>query len=786
MAITLRDTKGTALTHGEVDLNFSSYFYTASLSGQVLSLIYPSSSFSAIPSMSITLPSASKWSDISGGGITRNSTVEVTGSFNNSGSISIVGNLTNGNSQLIALNSSHAQGDTTIASGSFSHTEGNRTVATGSYSHAEGESSQAKGDSSHAEGKQTTTIGEHSHAEGNVTVAFGTGSHAEGNGTIASGSHSHAEGLGTITSGLYQHAQGQYNISSSAQSAFIIGNGISDGSRSNLVFASGSQFEITGSLNVTGSLLINGVSVGAQVNDAAIGVKGIAALASTSDVTAGTDATTIVTPATLRAVYGTLDSNTSLGSSNDKYPTQLAVKTYVDALAVGLLNDRGNHDASSNTFPASGGSGTAGAIMKGDIWYISIAGILGGTSVAIGASVRALVDSPASATDWDIIDAGLGITPENILNKTGSIDTQTTDDKYPSVKAVKTYVDTAAVIRVSGSSLYSNNPATTQFSTTGSIFFGSGSGMNATVANESTFLGTQAGQGATNANKSNFLGRIAGLGATSANNSNFIGNQSGWNAISASTSNFIGTSAGYQAISASNSTLIGFQAGANVGGGSIGSNNIIIGTNLTLPAQQKDSINLGGIIFATGSYSDTTSNIFSGSMPNAKVGIATSTPQFTLDVSGSTRTTNGLTVTGSLLATGSLTLTGSLGISGSITHTGGYVITGSARSQVITVGVSSNTASINLALGNFFSVTLTGGPSTVTHISASNIQPGQTANLRIIQSSSPFGTASFSPAFKQPSGSAYTASAVASAVDVLSFISFDSTSLYATAIKNLI
>jgi hypothetical protein len=53
--------------------------------------------------------------------------------------------------------------------------------------------------------------------------------------------------------------QGQFNIASSAQSAFIVGNGGNIASRSNLIFAAGSQVEITGSLTVTagitGSLL---------------------------------------------------------------------------------------------------------------------------------------------------------------------------------------------------------------------------------------------------------------------------------------------------------------------------------------------------------------------------------------------------------------------------------------------------------------------------------------------------------------------------------------------------
>ncbi len=41
-----------------------------------------------------------------------------------------------------------------------------------------------------------------------------------------------------------------------------------------------------------------------------------------------------------------------------------SAKSYADGLVVSLLDDRGNYDASSNTFPSSGGSGTAGAILK--------------------------------------------------------------------------------------------------------------------------------------------------------------------------------------------------------------------------------------------------------------------------------------------------------------------------------------------------------------------------------------------------------------------------------------
>lgn len=131
------------------------------------------------------------------------------------------------------------------------------------------------------------------------------------------------------------------------------------------------------------------------------------------------------------------------GASDVKYPSVKAVKTYADGLVVGLLNDRGSFNASVNTFPATGGSGSAGAILKGDLWFISVAGTLGGVSVPVGASVRALANSPGqTSTNWNILNVGLGYTAENVLNKSTNVVTDATSNaKYPSVKAVKDYVD---------------------------------------------------------------------------------------------------------------------------------------------------------------------------------------------------------------------------------------------------------------------------------------------------------------------------------------------------------
>jgi hypothetical protein len=137
-----------------------------------------------------------------------------------------------------------------------------------------------------------------------------------------------------------------------------------------------------------------------------------------------------------KSIDGTLNAN-----SDTLYPSQKAVKTYVDGSVTGLLDDRGNYDASGNVFPSSGGSGTAGAILKGDLWYISVAGTLGGTSVVVGSSVRALVDTPdQTSTNWSILNVGLGYTPENSANKATSFST-INNTLYPSVQAVKSYID---------------------------------------------------------------------------------------------------------------------------------------------------------------------------------------------------------------------------------------------------------------------------------------------------------------------------------------------------------
>jgi hypothetical protein len=154
-----------------------------------------------------------------------------------------------------------------------------------------------------------------------------------------------------------------------------------------------------------------------------------------------------------------------------------------------------------------------------------------------------------------------------------------------------------------------------------SNFLGPGAGSGAVGAPESNFLGWNAGGSAGGTSNSNFLGTNAGRGATSAPYSNFFGSNAGYSATSAYSSNFIGTGAGNGAASVSYSNLFGYQTGKTFTDNNIGSNNIIIGTNISLPNSTANAMNLGGVLFATGTHSDWETDPSITAMATGNVGI---------------------------------------------------------------------------------------------------------------------------------------------------------------------
>lgn len=132
----------------------------------------------------------------------------------------------------------------------------------------------------------------------------------------------------------------------------------------------------------------------------------------------------------------TSNKATDFSTVNDTlYPTVEAVSEYVANAVTGLLDYRGTYDASTNLYPATGGSGLAGAVLKGDFYIVSVAGTLGTTAVTAGDLVIALTDTPGqTAGNWDIISNEVGYAPENVANKVTSLSGASTDTQYPSAK----------------------------------------------------------------------------------------------------------------------------------------------------------------------------------------------------------------------------------------------------------------------------------------------------------------------------------------------------------------
>jgi hypothetical protein len=109
-------------------------------------------------------------------------------------------------------------------------------------------------------------------------------------------------------------------------------------------------------------------------------------------------------------------------------------------------------------------------------------------------------------------------------------------------------------------------------------------------------------------------------------------------------------------------------------------------------------------------------------------------------------------------------------------------VSGSAVGKVAAIAIASNTASMDCSSGNFFTLGLQN--ATDTYLTATNIQQGQTINLKLTNNATAAGTISFNSEFEFAGGTAFTATAATSSVDVMTFISFDGTSLQATGLKN--
>lgn len=113
--------------------------------------------------------------------------------------------------------------------------------------------------------------------------------------------------------------------------------------------------------------------------------------------------------------------------------------------------------------------------------------------------------------------------------------------------------------------------------------------------------------------------------------------------------------------------------------------------------------------------------------------------------------------------------------------TGSIEITGSIKGNIVSASIVSNTASIDLSKGTYFTLTLPASSS--TNINLLNPAAGETALLKIVNAGNN-ATASFSSNVKQPTTGIYVPTD--SGIDIITFAAWDSTNVFATAIVNMI
>jgi len=136
----------------------------------------------------------------------------------------------------------------------------------------------------------------------------------------------------------------------------------------------------------------------------------------------------------------------SNGTSVVKYPAVKAVKDYIDSVTVGLLQDNGQYDPTiTSDYPTSANTLSGGPIQVGDLWYISVNGTINGNAVLVGYSVRALINAagPTTDADWAIANVGIGFVPENSANKStdGTFNSGVPSSVlFPTQSAVATYI----------------------------------------------------------------------------------------------------------------------------------------------------------------------------------------------------------------------------------------------------------------------------------------------------------------------------------------------------------
>ena len=133
---------------------------------------------------------------------------------------------------------------------------------------------------------------------------------------------------------------------------------------------------------------------------------------------------------------------------------------------------------------------------------------------------------------------------------------------------------------------------------------------------------------------------------------------------------------------------------------------------------------------------------------------------------------DGSTAGGITMGTGDVTLAGAQ------TFTGIKTYNAAQRGQVTTLTSSSNETAINLALNNFFTITLS---ENTDFLAPTNAVAGQAGSIFIVQDGSGNRTGGFHSNFKFTGGSDPTLTTAGNAVDRIDYVVKSSTEIHAVA-----
>jgi len=407
------------------------------------------------------------------------------------------------------------------------------------------------------------------------------------------------------------------------------------------------------------------------------------------------------------------------------------------------------------------------------------------SSYAINASTASYVLNAVSASF--AATASVLNTPISFIAT--SLATASVSDDGSSIFSIKYNTLGCGIINANlGNTSYGLNALKTTTSGISNVAIGESSLTNNTTGNGNTAIG----KSALNSNTVGISNTATGNGALYYNTTGSFNTAHGYEALTTNRTGANLTAVGYQAAYSNYdgvfNTAIGYQAGYYTAAGnnntSTGFRSLFFNTSGTdnaafglraLYSNTTGIQNTGIGVDAGRTNSTGTANVFVGF--NAGYSEAGSNKLYIANNSGSTPLIKGDFSTGLL----QFNTAAGTKITGSLTVTGSSVFSGSATGLVNSLSITSNTASLDLTRGNFFTLQLVGAAD--TYINPSNIQSGQT--ICVLISTVGSGTVSFPANVFQASDSPYTPTTT-TGKDIITLVSFDTSNLYLTNVKNLV